>query len=246
MAGSLFVVSMPIGNPEDVTLRALRVLREADLIVAEDTGLAKAFLDRHAIGTPVTSYQTRNRDAKVPVLIRRLEEGQRVALISDAGTPALADPGSSLISAALRAGIPVVPVPGPTAVMAALVASGLATDAFVFQGFLPTGTRTRQRVLETLRPERRTLILFESPARIEGTLKAIREAWGNRRIALALDLTKPGERFVRGTVTHLLNTLRPGSLEGDITLAVQGHRKQKRRNTVASGGRVIRRRASGS
>jgi 16S rRNA (cytidine1402-2'-O)-methyltransferase len=246
MPGSLFVVSMSIGNPEDVTLRALRVLKDVDLIAAEDTRLAKAFLDRHAIATPITSYQNENQDEKVPVLIRRLEEGQRVALISDTGTPALADPGSSLISAALRAGIPVVPVPGPTAVMAALVASGLATDGFVFQGFLPKGARARQRVLETLRQERRTLVLFESPERVLSTLEAIRAAWGNRRIVLAQDLTKPGERFVRGTVNALLKALRPGSVKGEVTLVVQGKRRQE---SGAASGRTrdaTRRRVSGS
>jgi 16S rRNA (cytidine1402-2'-O)-methyltransferase len=234
MAGVLYIVSTPIGNLEDISLRALRVLKEAAIIAAEDTRHTKTLLSHYGIGTPLTSYHDFNKEEKTPVLIARLKDGHDVALVSDAGTPAISDPGYYLTTQALVAGIQVVPIPGPSALLAALAASGLPTDAFVFEGFLPRKPGPRRRLLESLRDESRTVILFESPHRLRASLEAIRDTLGGRRIVLARELTKMHEEFLRGTAEELLAALKARSLKGEITLVLEGNR-ERRRTGRASG-----------
>ena len=222
MTGSLYIVGTPIGNPDDLSLRALRVLRDVAVIAAEDPQRTQTLLIRHGIETPLTSYQNDNKEEKIPVLIQRLREGRNVALVSDAGTPAVVDPGALLIGEALRQNIPVVPVPGPSALLAALSASGFHGDAFVFAGMLPARQTARQNVFHALRSEQRTIVLFESPPRLPATLKALRAALGNRRIVLACNLTTPRERFVRGAIDEILRIHAADAMEGEITLVVEG------------------------
>ena len=234
MSGLLYIVSTPIGNPEDMTVRAIRLLKEVAIVAAEDTSRAHSLFLQFGIDTPLTSYHDLNKDEKTPVLIRRLHEGQSIALVSDDGTPLISDPGSFLVTQALASGIRVVPVPGPSAVLAALSASGLSSEAFVFQGYLPKTSTQRRLVLEALRSERRTLILFESPKLVRSSLEAIHAVLGNRRIVLARELTKPNEEFLRGTVEEVLVKWRSGLLEGEVTLVVEGNRQQRRKELTES------------
>lgn len=227
MVGVLYIVSTPIGNLEDISFRALRVLKEVTTVAAEDTRHTKTLLAHYGIGTPLTSYHDFNKEEKAPVLLERLKEGHSVALVSDAGTPTISDPGYFLITQALAAGITVVPVPGPSAVLAALAASGLPTDAFVFEGFLPRKSGPRRRLLESLRDERRTVIVFESPHRLRSSLELIREILGERRIVLARELTKVHEELLRGTADELLKALGTRTIRGELTLVLEGKRKRK-------------------
>ena len=224
MAGTLYIVSTPIGNPDDITLRAVRILNKVAIVAAEDPRCSQALFAHHAITTPLTSYHDLNKEDKTPVLVRRLEEGQSVALVSDAGTPLISDPGAFLVRQALASGIRVVPVPGPSAVLAALSASGLAGEAFVFLGNLPRQKRRRSRLLAQMRGDARPLVLFESPGRLRTTLREIQAVLGNRRMALARDLTKSGETIVRGTAEELLRGPASHPGRGEITLVVAGRR----------------------
>ena len=246
MSGLLYLVSTPIGNPEDMTVRAIRTLKEVAIVAAEDTSRAHSLLLHYGIDTPLTSYHDLNKDEKTPVLIRRLHEGQSVALVSDDGTPLISDPGAFLVAQALASGIRVVPVPGPSAVLAALSASGLSTEAFVFQGYLPKKSTERRLVLETLRTERRTLILFELPELVRSSLDAIHAVLGNRRIVLARELTKPNEEFLRGTVEELMVRWSSGFLPGEVTLVVEGNRQQRPKGVMENVKKPGRRRAFGS
>ncbi|MGH7261499.1 MAG: 16S rRNA (cytidine(1402)-2'-O)-methyltransferase [Nitrospiraceae bacterium] len=229
MAGSLYIVGTPIGNPDDLSLRALRTLQDVAVIAAEDPQCTQALLIRHGITTPLTSYQNDNKEEKIPVLIQRLREGRSVALVSDAGTPAIVDPGALLICEALRQGIAVVPVPGPSALLAALSASGLPGDTFVFAGVLPARQAARRKFLRALRPDQRTIVLFESPRRLPAALKALRAALGNRRIILACNLTTPQERFFRGTIDEIIRAPTTRAIQGELTLVIEG--AQPRRQT---------------
>lgn len=225
--GTLYVVGTPIGNLEDVTLRALRVLRDADVIAAEDTRHARILLDRYAITTPVVSYHEHVERQRAPRLVARLRRGESVALISDAGMPGLSDPGQVLIEEAIAAGIPVVPVPGPTALVAGLVASGLPTDRFTFLGFLPRRSGERTRALSRLRDESGTLVFYEAPNRLATTLRELRASLGDRRCAVARELTKMHEEMFRGTLSeaerHFGRVVR-----GEVTIVVEGRREPVR------------------
>jgi len=244
MSGPLYLVSTPIGNPEDMTVRAIRILKEVAIVAAEDTSRTHSLLLHYGIDTPLTSYHDVNKDEKTPVLIRRLHEGQSIALVSDDGTPLISDPGAFLVAQALASGIRVVPVPGPSAVLAAL--SGLSTEAFVYQGYLPKQSTERRLVLETLRTERRTLILFESPEMVRSSLEAIHAVFGNRRIVLARELTKPNEEFLRGTVEELMVRGSSGFFPGQVTLVVEGNQQQSRKGLMERVKKPGRRRAFGS
>ncbi|TLY24804.1 MAG: 16S rRNA (cytidine(1402)-2'-O)-methyltransferase [Nitrospirae bacterium] len=246
MSGPLYLVSTPIGNPEDMTVRAIRILKEVAIVAAEDTSRTHSLLLHYGIDTPLTSYHDVNKDEKTPVLIRRLHEGQSIALVSDDGTPLISDPGAVLVAQALASGIRVVPVPGPSAVLAALSASGLSTEAFVYQGYLPRQSTERRLVLETLRTERRTLILFESPEMVRSSLEAIHAVFGNRRIVLARELTKPNEEFLRGTVEELMVRGSSGFFPGQVTLVVEGNQQQSRKGLMERVKKPGRRRAFGS
>ncbi len=221
MPGSLYLVATPIGNLEDITLRALRVLREADLIACEDTRQTGKLLTHFGIDKPAVSYHEHNEAARTAELIAKLESGLTIALVSDAGTPLVSDPGYRLVQAAIHAGIPVVPIPGASAVLGALAAAGLPTDAFRFCGFLPPKSGQRKKTLEELRGEDCTLIFYEAPHRILDALSDITAVCGDRPVAVARELTKLHEEFLRGTAEEVRAQLaaRP-SVKGEITLLI--------------------------
>lgn len=203
-AGTLFVVATPIGNLEDITVRALRVLREVAIIAAEDTRRTANLLARHAIATKTTSLHEHNEAQKAPSLIARLAAGESIALVSDAGTPTVSDPGGRLIAAAIAAGIRVEPIPGPSAILAALAASGLPTDSFAFLGFPPTRSKDRKIWFERVREIGRTVVFFEAPHRIRATLEELRAQAGECDVAVGRELTKAHEQLVRGPISEVL------------------------------------------
>lgn len=219
----LYVVSTPIGNLNDITLRALQVLGEVDLIAAEDTRQTRKLLDHYGIKTPITSYHDHNKEQKTPVLLKHLEGGMDVALVSDAGTPGISDPGYYLIRRAIEQGVQVIPVPGPTASVAALVVSGLPTDRFIFEGFLPAKKGKRRRILSELATEERTIILYESPYRLQRTLNDILEVFGDRKMVAARELTKKFEEVIRGSVSELLDHFTQNRPRGEFVLVIEGH-----------------------
>lgn len=223
--GTLYLVATPIGNLEDITARALRVLREAKLIAAEDTRHTRGLLTHFDIHTPLTSYFEHNKLSKLDEILDALNGGD-VALVSDAGTPALSDPGYELVQAALNAGFTVVPVPGPSAVVAALVASGLPTDAFVYLGFLPRKESERHKLLASVAAEPRTLVAYESPHRLLETLTEIEATLGNRRVAVARELTKLFEEIYRGPASEAHAHFAAKGVAGEITLVIAGAASQ--------------------
>jgi 16S rRNA (cytidine1402-2'-O)-methyltransferase len=218
--GVLYVVATPIGNLEDVTLRALRVLREAHLIACEDTRRTRALLTHFDIHTPVTSYFEHNKLTKGARLLRALEEGRSVALVTDAGTPGISDPGFLLVRQCRAAGIGVVPVPGPSAVVAALSAAGIPADRFVFDGFLPVKPGRRLNRLRRLRSLEMTVACYESPHRILSALEAIAEVWGEVPMIVARELTKQFEEVVEGTPTELMRRFGAAAPRGEFTLLI--------------------------
>ena len=220
--GRLYLVSTPIGNLEDITLRAIKVLRGVDLIAAEDTRRAKRLLARYRATAPLTSFFEHNEPAKKEALIKRLLAGDAIALISDAGTPGVSDPGFRLVQGAIEAGIEVVPIPGPSAHVAALVCSGLPTDSFHFFGFLPPKGSKRNKRLEEINSVRGTIILYEAPHRLLRTLGDIWEVCGDRPIVVARELTKVYEEVIRGPVSELLEKLKGRKIKGEITLVMAG------------------------
>ena len=222
MLGILYIVATPIGNLEDITLRALRVLKEVAVVAAEDTRHTQILLSHYDIHTPLTSYHEHNEKTKSQELVTRLARGQNVALVSDAGTPAISDPGFRLVVRAIRAGVRIIPVPGASALTAVLSASGLPTDRFVFEGFLPARKTQRRERLQTLRDETRTLIFFEAPHRLKDTLGDIRELLGNREAVLAREVSKIHEEFLRGPVSELVRALGSDAIRGEVTLIISG------------------------
>jgi 16S rRNA (cytidine1402-2'-O)-methyltransferase len=226
--GVLYIVSTPIGNMEDITLRALRILKEVDLIAAEDTRRTGLLLKHFGIQTPLTSYFEGNELKKRGYILSKLKEDKNIALVSDAGTPGISDPGFRLIQLVIENKIPIVPIPGPSAVVTALSVSGLPTDAFLFKGFLPHKSKKRRDLLKELEEVRETLILYESPHRLSETLKDILEILGDREIVLTRELTKVYEEILRGKVSQIQNLIGERKLKGEITLVVEGKtRKQK-------------------
>lgn len=221
-AGSLYVVGMPIGNHEDITLRALKVLKDVSLVAAEDPLVVRALLDRYAIEATLTSYHHRNCEDKIPVLIERLHKGQSIALVVDAGTPVIFDPGCLLVARAVEAGIRVVPVPGPSAGTTALSVSGFSGDSFSFHGQIPQRNLPRRRFFEARCSDDRALVLYAPVRSLRSILETIRSILGERRIFIALDMTKPTERFLRGRVSDLLRQTGWRFLEGEATVVVEG------------------------
>jgi len=230
MPGTLYLVSLPIGNLNDITLRAIQCLRKVDLIVAEDTRHTHRILSRYRIRTSfsLSLYQGVEEERVEPCL-SLLREGKNLALVSDAGTPLVSDPGYPLVRAAVDAGIPVVPIPGATALVAALVASGLPTDRFVFDGAVPRKEGERSGYVAALQNEQRTVIVYESPHRLLATLQAIAGALPERRIVVARELTKVHEELLRGTASELLEVLSArGDVKGEIVLLVAGSERPSR------------------
>ena len=218
--GTLYLVATPIGNLEDITLRALRVLREADLIACEDTRHTHKLLAHYEIAKRMVSYHEHNERERAAELVSLLEKGASVALVSDAGTPVISDPGHRLVTACIERGIPVVPVPGPSAAVAALGAAGLASDEFLFLGFLPARSGERRRALEGLRAEARTMVFYEAPHRLADTLADAAEVLGARPAVVARELTKVHEEFARGTLAELAARYREKPPRGEITLLI--------------------------
>jgi 16S rRNA (cytidine1402-2'-O)-methyltransferase len=220
--GTLYLVATPIGNLEDITLRALRVLREAALIAAEDTRHTRKLLTHHGITARLISLHEHNERTRGPEIVSRLLAGESVAVVSDAGTPGLSDPGLDLVRQAAESGIAVVALPGPSAFVTALVASGLPTVPATFLGFLPAAAAARRRVLEAHRALAHTLVIYEAPHRLLKSLDAIRDAWGERQIAVARELTKVHEEVFRGTVGTAIEHFTNHRPRGELTLVVGG------------------------
>lgn len=219
-AGCLYIVATPIGNLEDITLRALRVLKEADLIACEDTRQTLKLLSHFDIHTRLVSYHEHNEITRAPELVIELEQGAKIALVSDAGTPAISDPGQHLVALALRHGVRVVPIPGASAFVAALAASGMAVEQFSFFGFLPARQSERRKALRALTAEPGTLVLYEAPHRLLDTLEDAVEILGNRPAAIARELTKIHEEFLRDHLQNLASAARRKPLKGEITLLI--------------------------
>ncbi|MEA3356748.1 MAG: 16S rRNA (cytidine(1402)-2'-O)-methyltransferase [Candidatus Bipolaricaulota bacterium] len=235
--GKLYIVSLPIGNLEDITLRGIRALHQVDRVVAEDSRHTRRVLDRYRIKTPLTtSYYQGVEKERVEPLLSILREGRDLALVSDAGTPLISDPGYPLLRAALGEGIEVIPIPGPTALIAALVASGLSVARFIFDGTPPRKAGERRTYLEAIREERRTVVLYESPHRILTTLQQLAEILPQRRIVIARELTKIHEEFLRGTPEKLLRTLKKrDAVRGEYVILIEGAQKKEEKASAAAG-----------
>jgi 16S rRNA (cytidine1402-2'-O)-methyltransferase len=218
--GCLYLVATPIGNLEDITLRALRVLKEADLIACEDTRQTQKLLQHYAIHKELVSYHAHNELTRAPELVIQLEEGAQVALVSDAGTPVVSDPGHRLVAQCLRHHIPVVPIPGPSAFVAALAASGMPTEEFLFVGFLPSRAGARRKKLDALKSEPRALVFYEATHRLLETLSDAAEILGNRPAVVAREVTKIHEEFLRGSLAELRDAARKRAPRGEITLVI--------------------------
>lgn len=223
MSGTLYVCATPIGNLGDVTLRVLEILKEVDLIAAEDTRITQKLLNHFEIKTSCTSYHKYNEKARSDFLVNQLLEGKNIALVSDAGTPGISDPGQVVIEAAIGAGIKLVSVPGPSAFVAALVVSGLPAERFAFEGFLPRNKKQRKEFLSGIASDPRTLIFYEAPHRLEETLEDLLDILENRRIAVIRELTKKFEEIIRGDIRGLIQQLKDGhKARGEYILVLEG------------------------
>ena len=226
-AGTLYVVSTPLGNLEDVTLRALKVLGDVDVIAAESVQHTRAFCRHYGIKSRLIRYNQHNRKARTPELVKRLKAGSDIALVTNAGTPGVSDPGSFLIRRALDESIRVSPVPGPSAVTAALSVSGFRGESFLFVGFLPNRSGRRRRELERLLSESRTMVFFEAPHRLQKMLSDLLDILGDRPMVLLRELTKMFEEVKQGSVRSVLEALQPAAVKGEITVVVAGKEKEK-------------------
>lgn len=220
MNGKLYIVATPIGNLEDITLRALRILKEVDLIAAEDTRQTLKLLNHFEITKPLISYHRHNEEIKSNVLIDKLKNAENIALVSDAGTPGICDPGEEIIKRAIEEKIDVIPIPGACAMINALVASGIDTAEFNFLGFLPLNKKLRKDKLEEIKKSNKTVIIYEAPHKMKSTLEDLQEILGNRRIVLARELTKIHEEFIRKNIDELLNEI--NDLKGEMILVIEG------------------------
>ncbi len=231
-SGILYICGTPIGNLEDITLRAISILKEVNLIAAEDTRHTKKLLNHYQINNKVTSYYEYNKFKKAPYLVEILKNGQNIALVSDAGTPGISDPGYVLINLAIKNNIKIIPIPGVSALITALVVSGLATDKFIFDGFLPRKIKERKKYFISIENEERTIIFYEAPHRLKKTLKDMSEALGDREIVIARELTKRYEEIIRGKISQVLSKINSKEIKGEITLIVQGGIKKKEIDSV--------------
>lgn len=227
-AGALFVCATPIGNLEDISLRVLRILKEVDVIAAEDTRHTRKLLNYYDIHTPLTSCHEHNEQEKGRKIIEQIKAGKSVALVSDAGTPGISDPGTKVIGMALEEGLKVVPLPGPSAVVTALTVSGLPTDRFSFEGFLPREKKERGQLLAEIKSERRTLIFYEAPHRLLKTLAELHERLGDRKAAVIRELTKLHEEVVRGTLAEVLEHFRNKAPKGEFVIVLEGGAEEKK------------------
>lgn len=223
--GSLYIVATPIGNLEDITLRAINILKEVDLIAAEDTRHTLKLLNHLGISKTLMSYHRHNEDVKTDILIKELKQGKQIALVSDAGTPGICDPGEEVIKKCIEEEIPIVPIPGACAMINALICSGLDTKEFVFIGFLPLNKKNRKEKLEEIKNTTKTIILYEAPHKLETTLKDLKEIIENRKIVLARELTKIHEEYIRENIDVLIEKAK--ELKGEIVLLIEGARKKE-------------------
>lgn len=224
--GKLYLVATPIGNLEDITLRALRILKDVDVIAAEDTRQTLKLLNHFEIKKPMTSYHEHNKGTKGDYIIQQILEGKDIALVSDAGSPGISDPGEDIVRQAIEKGIEVTMIPGPTASVAGLVISGLPTRRFVFEGFLPTNKKDRKDRLRLLKDETRTIVIYEAPHKLTGTLKDLYKVLGDRKIALARELTKKFEQIIRCTLKEAVDRYSEETPRGEFVLIIEGVEKQ--------------------
>lgn len=222
MIGKLYLCATPIGNLEDITFRVLNTLKQVDLIAAEDTRHSIKLLNHFEINTPMTSYHEFNKIEKAKYLVQKLEEGTNIALITDAGTPGISDPGEELVKQAYEAGIEVTSLPGPAACITALTLSGLSTRRFAFEAFLPTDKKEKQKILEELKTETRTIILYEAPHRLVRTLKELEEVLGNRKMTLLRELTKLHETVFQTSISDLIRYYETAEPKGECVLVLEG------------------------
>lgn len=227
MKGKLYLCATPIGNLEDITFRVLRTLKESDLIAAEDTRNSRKLLNHFEIKTPMTSYHEYNKYEKGRWLVRQMEEGKQVALITDAGTPGISDPGEELVAMCWEAGIEITSLPGPAACITALTVSGLPTRRFSFEAFLPQDKKQRQEVLEELKKDTRTLILYEAPHRLVKTLEELLKELGNRKITVCRELTKKHETLFKTDLEKALDWYRENSPKGECVLVLEGKSREE-------------------
>ena len=228
MNGKLYIVATPIGNLEDITLRALRILKEVDLIAAEDTRQTLKLLNHFEISKPLISYHRHNEEIKSDILIEKLKNGQNIALVSDAGTPGICDPGEEIIKRAIEEAIEVVPIPGACAMINALISSGLETKEFSFLGFLPLNKKLIKEKLEEIEYAQKTIILYEAPHKMKNTLQDLSKILGERKIVLARELTKIHEEFIREDIHTLLEKI--DSLKGEMILVIEGSSNKTNEN----------------
>ena len=219
MIGKLYIVATPIGNLEDITLRALRILKEVDLIAAEDTRQTLKLLNHYEINKPLISYHRHNEDIKSGILIEKLKNGENIALVSDAGTPGICDPGEEVIKKAIEEDIEIIPIPGACAMINALICSGVSTKEFEFLGFLPLNKKLRKEKLNEIKNSNKTIIIYEAPHKMKSTLEDLKEILGDRNIVLARELTKIHEEFIRKNIDELLNDV--DNLKGEMILIIE-------------------------
>lgn len=230
--GILYICGTPIGNLEDITLRVLKILKEVKLIAAEDTRHTKKLLNHYQINTKVTSYYEYNKIKKATYLVEMLKNSQDIALVSDAGMPGISDPGYVLVNLALKNNIKIIPIPGVSALITALVVSGLPTDKFVFEGYIPRKIKERKRYFKSIENEERTIIFYEAPHRLKRALKDMLDVWGERKIVIARELTKMYEEIIRGNLSQVLSEINTKEIKGEITLVVQGGIRKKENDTT--------------
>ncbi len=231
MKGTLYIVATPIGNLEDITLRALRILKEVDLIAAEDTRQTLKLLNHYEISKPLISYHRHNEEVKSDILIEKLNKGENIALVSDAGTPGICDPGEEIIKKSIKEEIPVIPIPGACAMINALIGSGLDTKEFEFMGFLPLNKKTRKEKLLEIKNSNKTIIIYEAPHKMKNTLEDLNEILENRKIVLARELTKIHEEFIRKDLKELIEEI--DNIKGEMILIIEGRTKlEKEENSL--------------
>jgi len=240
MSSKLYIVSTPIGNLEDITLRAINILKDVDLIACEDTRTTKKLLSRYQIQKQLTSYHEHNEVDKAAELLSILKEGKSIALVSDAGTPGISDPGYRIVKLASENRIQVVPVPGASAVLAALSVSGLPTSSFTFLGFLPKQNKKLTEYLETIKDRPETIIFYESPKRVIKTLELVSEMLGDRNVSVSREITKMYEETLRGSITHVISDLKSrDSLKGEFVVVVEGSSQNKEKMDSATVDEVL-------
>jgi len=230
MNGKIYIVATPIGNLEDITLRALRILKEVDLIAAEDTRNTLKLLNHYKISKPLISYHRHNEDVKTEVLIDKIKEGKSIAIVSDAGTPGISDPGEEVVKKAIEENIEIIPIPGACAMINGLICSGINTKEFIFLGFLPLNKKLRKEKIEEIEKSEKTIILYEAPHKLKTTLEDLKKILNNRNVTIARELTKIHEEFIRGKIDELID--RCDDLKGEFVIIIEGKEKVEKENDL--------------